>query len=201
MSALPNTFARAADEVSDDLLVGRMRAGESAAGEALYRRYHTMLLRYCHRLVGSEHAAEEALQLSWLSVLEHIDRFDPQATPGGFKAWLFRIATNKCNDQFRAGGRARRMQEGLRLVTDQTVPSAAEPLIVSERARQVRAAIESLPENQKQIVLLRYYSGMKFVEIAKLVGCPLNTALGRMHKASLRLKELLGSVGASGPEL
>ncbi len=194
MSALPNTFARPADEVSDDVLVNRMRAGESAAGETLYRRYHTMLLRYCHRLVGSEHAAEEALQLSWLSVLEHLDRFDPQATPGGFKAWIFRIATNKCNDQFRAGGRARRMQDGLRLVTDQTFPDATEPLVASEQAQQVRQAIESLPENQKQVVLLRYYSGMKFSEIAKLLGCPLNTALGRMHKASLRLKELLGNI-------
>ena len=56
---------------------------------------------------------------------------------------------------------------------------------------RLRAAIEQLPENQRQVLLLRYYSGLKFVEIAELLGCPLNTALGRMHKAMLKLKELM----------
>ena len=53
------------------------------------------------------------------------------------------------------------------------------------------AAIEKLPENQRQVLMLRFYSEMKFTEIAEMLGCPLNTALGRMHKAMLRLKELM----------
>ncbi len=52
-------------------------------------------------------------------------------------------------------------------------------------------AIESLPEPQRQVVLLRYYSGLRFVEIAQVLGCPLNTALGRMHKAILKLRSIL----------
>jgi len=48
-----------------------------------------------------------------------------------------------------------------------------------------------LPEAQKQVLLLRYYSNLKFVEIAQMLGCPLNTALGRMHKAMLKLKQLM----------
>ena len=61
----------------------------------------------------------------------------------------------------------------------------------SEQEARLRAAIDQLPENQKQIVLLRYYSNMKFVEIASMLGCPLNTALGRMHKAMKKLRTLM----------
>jgi RNA polymerase sigma factor (sigma-70 family) len=55
----------------------------------------------------------------------------------------------------------------------------------------LRAAMELLPHSQKEVLLLRYYSNLKFVEIAEMLGCPLNTALGRMHKAMIRLRQLL----------
>ena len=55
----------------------------------------------------------------------------------------------------------------------------------------MRRAVEQLPQNQREIVLMRYYGNLKFVEIAEMLGCPLNTALGRMHKAMLRLKKLM----------
>ena len=51
--------------------------------------------------------------------------------------------------------------------------------------------IAQLPEGQRQVLMLRYYSNLKFVEIAQIVGCPLNTALGRMHKAVLKLRQLM----------
>jgi RNA polymerase sigma-70 factor, ECF subfamily len=61
----------------------------------------------------------------------------------------------------------------------------------SEQELKLKRAIEQLPEAQKQVLMLRYYSNLKFVEIAGMIGCPLNTALGRMHKAMLKLKELM----------
>lgn len=178
-------------EVSDVELVQRMREGESAAGETLCRRYHQPLLRYLQRIARSDHAAEELFQQTWLSVLEHLERFDPASSPGGFKAWLFRIATNKANDLWRSRGREKTAKEGLRLVTDQQAPDAAAPLESADQLDRLRKAIDKLPEAQRQVLLLRYYSGMKFVEIAQMLGCPLNTALGRMHKATLKLKAAL----------
>lgn len=178
-------------EVSDEELVQRMREGESAAGETLCRRYHVPLYRYLQRISRSETHAEELFQQTWLSVLEHLDRFDPSSSPGGFKAWLFRIATNKANDLWRSRGRERTAHEGLRLVTTQDAPAADERLTASDQFDKLRAAIDKLPDAQKQVLLLRYYSGMKFVEIARTLGCPLNTALGRMHKAAQKLKTLL----------
>lgn len=176
--------------VSDEDLLQRLRGGESSAGEELVRRHYQPLIRYLQRLAGSDHLAEELHQQTWLSVLDHIDRFEPSAG-GGFKAWLFRIATNKANDHWRSRGRERSAKQGLRLVTDETVPHAGHRMEGGEQEHRLRVAIDALPENQKQVVLLRYYSNLKFIEIAEMLGCPLNTALGRMHKAMLRLKEAM----------
>ena len=184
----------------------RLRDGDISAGETLVARYHAPLMRYLQRLVGAE-AAEELHQQTWLSVLDHVDRFDPSmaaagaaatggggggSAAGGFKAWLFRIATNKANDLWRSRGREKVAKEGLKLVTDQTLPPAGQRLEGTEQDERLRNAIAKLPENQRQVLMLRYYSNLKFVDIAEMLGCPLNTALGRMHKAILRLRQVMG---------
>ena len=181
------------EAVSDEDLVRRMRDGDTAAGEALVRRFYPSLIRYLQRIAGNDHFAEELHQQTWLSVLEHIDKFDAKAAGGGggFKAWLFRIATNKANDSWRSRGREKTAKEGLRLVTDEAGPDAGHRLEGSEQEEKLRQAIAQLPENQRQVLLLRYYSEMKFVDIAQMLGCPLNTALGRMHKAMIKLKQLM----------
>jgi RNA polymerase sigma-70 factor (ECF subfamily) len=176
---------------SDETLAARLRAGDSAAGETLVKRYYQPLLRYLQRLSGSDHLAEELHQQTWLSVLDHLDRFDAGSSSGGFKAWIFRIATNKANDLWRSRGREQMATAGLKSLAAREAPAAAAPAEIAEQAMKLMAAIEQLPENQRQVLMLRYYSGMKFVEIAQLLGCPLNTALGRMHKAILKLKSLL----------
>jgi RNA polymerase sigma-70 factor (ECF subfamily) len=79
----------------------------------------------------------------------------------------------------------------LRLITDEEVPAAGHRLEGTEQELKLKRAIEKLPEAQRQVLMLRYYSNLKFVEIAELLGCPLNTALGRMHKAILKLRQLM----------
>lgn len=187
----PNPVAEGSGP-SDAMLVDRLRRGDSAAGEALAQKYYQPLVRYLQRLVGSEQLAEEMHQQTWLSVLEHLDRFDATNVAGGFKAWLFRIATNKANDHWRSSGREKAAKQGLKLVTDEELPAADYRMEGSEQEVRLKRAIEQLPAPQKQVLMLRYYSNLKFVEIAEMLGCPLNTALGRMHKAMLKLKELMG---------
>ena len=109
---------------ADELLLRRLRGGETAAGETLVKRYHQPLMRYLQRLVGSDHAAEEIFQATWLSVLEHIEKFDPSQSGGGFKAWLFRIATNKAHDIWRSRGREKIAKEGMKLVIEDEAPQA-----------------------------------------------------------------------------
>lgn len=178
---------------SDESLLERLRAGESAAGEMLVGRYTSALLRYLQRLTGSNHLAEELHQQTWLSVLDHLDRFDPSSSSGGFKAWLFRIATNKANDLWRSRGREKNAKQGLKLVSDDQAPHAGTRIEGDEQVARLLDAIQQLPENQREVLLLRYYSDLKFTDIAEMLGCPLNTALGRMHKAMLKLKQMMES--------
>ena len=176
--------------VGDEVLIDRLRGGDAAAGEALCRRHHEPLMRYLQRLVGP-HLAEELYQQTWLSVLHHLDRFNAASTAGGFKAWLFRIATNKANDHWRSSGREKVARDGLMRMSESLAPDAGHRLEGTEQQDRLRRALEQLPENQRQVLLLRFYSDMKFVEIAEVLGCPLNTALGRVHKAVLKLRKLM----------
>ncbi len=176
---------------SDESLMKRLHGGDADAGEELVRRYYPNLLRYLQRVAG-EQVAEELLQQTWLSVLDHADKFEPGSGGGGFKSWLFRIATNKANDHWRSRGRDKSARDGLRLVTDELVPAADHRMEASEQELKLKRAIAQLPESQRQVLMLRYYSDLKFVEIVKIVGCPLNTALGRVHKAMIKLRQLMG---------
>jgi RNA polymerase sigma factor (sigma-70 family) len=176
---------------SDEMLVRRLLAGEQWAGDGLTKRHCTSLQRYLQRLVRNDLLAEELHQQTWISALENLDKFDVTSGGGGFKAWLFRIATNKAHDHWRSRGREKKVKDGLRLVTEEIAPDASHRLEGAEAEKKLRAAIEMLPDNQKEVLLMRYYGNLKFVEIAEMLGCPLNTALGRMHKAMIRLRELL----------
>jgi RNA polymerase sigma-70 factor (ECF subfamily) len=179
--------------LTDEALLTRMINGDGTAGEALVDRYAEPLLRYLRRLVGDD-LAEELHQQTWVSVLENLEKFDSTAAAAGngFKAWLYRIATNKANDLWRSRGREKAAKQGLRLITETDAPWAGEAAQETEQQQKLLRAIERLPEPQRQILALRYYTNMKFVDIAKLLGCPLNTALGRVHKAILKLRELMG---------
>lgn len=194
----PVTESAAASGPTDEVLVRRLRKGDADAGEALVRRYRGPLLGYLRRMSGSEHIAEELHQAAWVSVLEHLERFDPRSQSGGFKAWLYRIATNKANDFFRRSGRESNAKAGLRLVTEHAATDPDQPDL-DEQCERLQWAIAKLPEAQREVLLLRYYSGLKFAEIAELLGCPLNTALGRMHKAMKRLGRLMGADTARQP--
>ena len=175
---------------SDESLMERLRGGDPIAGDVLVKRYYPALIRYLQRLAGTD-VADELLQQTWLSVLDHADKFDARTGRGGFKAWLFRIATNKANDHWRSRGRERAAYAGVALMADDQMPHAGHRMEGTEQEQKLAAAIQMLPEAQKQVLMLRYYSNLKFVEIAELLGCPLNTALGRVHKAMIRLKELM----------
>src|SRR5215204_6944702 len=84
--------AAGATSPGDEELVELLRTGSTSAGEVLVKRYYEPLMRYLQRIAGSDHVAEELHQQTWLSVLDHLDKFEKSANNGGFKAWLFRIA-------------------------------------------------------------------------------------------------------------
>jgi RNA polymerase sigma-70 factor, ECF subfamily len=195
--SLAQTSIQEVEIPTDEALLGRLREGDASAGEQLVLRFHEPLMRYLQRLTGQTHLAEELHQQTWLSVLEHVEKFELSSGSGGFKAWLFRIATNKANDLWRSRGRQRTAYDGLRHISEEQSPHAGHRMEGNEAESKLREAIAKLPEAQRQVLMLRYYSGLKFVEIADMLGCPLNTALGRMHKAMTKLKELMDDDAAA----
>src|SRR5437763_11461860 len=143
---LPSVQQPAPPVVSDEELLRRLRDGDAAAGEALVKRHCAALLHYLQRVAGDQ-VAEELHQQTWLSVRDHIEKFDSSLAGGGFKAWLFRIATNKANDFWRSRGREKTAKEGLRLVVENEAPAAGERLEGMEQAEKLKAAIALLPES------------------------------------------------------
>lgn len=180
-----------APPIADEILLEQLRLGNAASGEALAGRYVEPLMRYLTRLVGAS-LADELFQQTWLSVLDNMSHFDPAPGGGGFKAWLFRIATNKAHDLWRSRGREKSAMAGLRLVADSEFPQAAGRLEAADEDKKLQRALQCLPPVQREVLLLRYYSGLKFTEVARMLGCPLNTALGRAHKGLLKLRQLMG---------
>jgi RNA polymerase sigma-70 factor (ECF subfamily) len=181
---------------SDEVLLAGLRDGDVSAGDALIARYASPLLRYLQRLAGPE-LAEELHQQTWLSVLDHVGRFQSGGdgtvvgNGGGFKAWLFRIATNKANDVWRSRGREHNAKEALKRILDRSSPGAGASIETSEQNQKLAAALEMLPREQREALVLRFYSSMKFTEIARVVGCPVNTALTRVHKGILKLRQMM----------
>ena len=186
----PPAITPAPVELSDEALLERLRRGDVAAGEMLVGRYQDPLMRYLQRTAGPR-AAEDLHQQTWLSILSHIDRFVATADGGSFRGWLFRIATNKTKDHWRSLSRERSAKEGVRRILDDESPWAGHAADGAEQQEKLRRAIEQLPEGQRDVLMLRYYSNLKFVDIAGILGCPVNTALTRAHKGLIKLRQFM----------
>lgn len=170
----------------DDLVTG-LKAGRPEAYERLVRDYGDRLYRFALRLVGARWA-EDAVQEVFIRVHRSIGAWRPT---GRFESWLFAVANNLCVDW----ARRRKPQLGLPPEAEAAGPGPAEALDAGERRRAIVRAVEALPTDQKQVFLLRHEAGLPFREIAEILGCPLNTALGRMHYAMERLRKALETHG------
>ncbi|MCG3180241.1 MAG: ECF RNA polymerase sigma factor SigW [Phycisphaerae bacterium] len=181
-------------------LVDGCKSGDQQAYERLIGLYSPRLYGYLLRLVGRPDDAEELLQEVFLRLVRSIGsyRHDGQLT-----AYLFRIATNVVRDRHRrkkvrphqvAESEAAEDDAGLALgdqvAGDEPAPDAS--LGLRERADALNQALGRLPEEQRQVILLRHFSELPFGEIAQLMDCPVGTVLARAHRGLKRLRELLG---------
>jgi len=176
-------------------LVRGLKDGRPEAFERLVREFGDRIYRFVKRLAG-ERAAEDLTQEVFIRVHRSIDAYRPE---GRFESWLFTIANNLCIDH----ARKRRPEVSLSDVDDELTPErfaavAPEPQDAAEedeRRQALLKAVERLPFEQKQVFLLRQEAGLTFQEIAETTGCPLNTALGRMHYAMEALRKSLKAYG------
>ena len=178
----------------NDLVEG-LKAGHARAFEQLVRGYGDRIFRFVKRIVG-ERAAEDVAQEVMIRVFRSIGRYRPT---GRFESWLFTLANNLAIDQVRKRRPEASLSElGGDVSADQFASGSPEPsrrLEEGERREAILVAVEELSVEQKQVFLLREEGGLTFTEIAKALGCPINTALGRMHYAMDHLRRSLKAHG------
>jgi RNA polymerase sigma-70 factor (ECF subfamily) len=184
--------------VEDDLgLVERLRAGDEAAFAHLVRRYQPPLLRLAEATVGSRAVAEEVCQDTWLAVLRGVERFEGRSS---LKTWLFRILLNRARTSVGREQRAGRPDEEVeRFDTSGAWASPPEPwadrvderIVAEHLAQRVQALLPELPEQQRQVVVLRDVEGLEPAEVASLLGVTDGHQRVLLHRGRAKLRALL----------
>lgn len=173
---------------TDEELMEMFAGGNAEAFDELYERYSRPLYRFIAARGGvSGEAAEEVLQEVFIKIMNAAQRFD---TSRKFSSWLFRIADNTLRDALRrqktADGHNRDAQDSF------TASPGPEAIYENaERALFVQRLVLRLPPEQRDVLILREYAELSFKDIADVLDCPLNTALGRMHSALKKLKQMM----------
>ena len=179
-------------EWSDEQLIAQVARGDTTAYEMLYDRYAAAGLGLALKITGDQALAEEVLQETFWRVWRKADLFQNQR--GAFTSWFFGIARNLSIDMLRR----RRTQVQPADESDRMIEQTADPsLDVPETAwlrlkhQQMRAAIESLPDEQRYVIELAYFRGMTRQEIAQATGEPLGTVHTRARLALQKLRDEL----------
>jgi RNA polymerase sigma-70 factor (ECF subfamily) len=188
-------------EGTDEALMVRFQSGERSAFAVLVRRYQTPLYNFALRQLRSPPGAEEVVQDAFVRVVQGAADFKHAAR---FSTWLYTIARNLCVDHIRK--RALRQHPSLDApgggARDSTAPTLADEtadrtanvertVVAGEIRQRVLSAVEMLPDDQREVFLLREVSNLPFREIAEIVGAPENTVKSRMRYALERLQEAL----------
>src|SRR5262245_59005736 len=179
------------DHRTDEALLEAYMRGDRAAFTKLMGRYSNELLHFLTRFLGSRAAADDVFQETFLQIHLSADTFDRERR---FKPWLFTIAANKARDFHRKHSRGSSMSlsasidsegEGERFVDllQAKIPNPDLPLLDAERSRLVKIAVDSLPIHLREILLLSYFQGFSYNQIAESLEIPLGTVKSRLHTA------------------
>jgi RNA polymerase sigma-70 factor (ECF subfamily) len=173
-------------EGEDHALVEQALAGDEGAFEDLVRRYERPIYYLALRFVKEEQAAADVAQTAFLKAYQGLRGFRRQAS---FKTWLYRIAINLCKNYLRDYGKKKVESLG-----EMDPPSTANPLreLIEHEDRTLLArAWARLPEKQRITVALKVQEGMKYREIAQVMGSSVGTIKANFHHACTRLRTML----------
>lgn len=190
-------------ERTDEDLVLAVQAGDTESLGALVARWERPLFRFVYRLEPRTEDARDICQETFLRVLKRADRFRRGAR---FSTWMYQIALNLCRDRVRRRRRWRLvLAEGVEPPEKAATPTAADvendPSRSAERKEMSEAVLEALrliPAEQREVVLLKEYEGLKFREIAEIVGCPESTVKSRMYYGLTGIRNRLAERGIDG---
>ena len=179
---------------SDEKLVKAYAEGNNEAFDALLRRHQDRIFNYILRIIKNEDIANDIFQETFVKAIQTI-RQGRYTENGKFPAWISRIAHNLIIDYYRQEKSENLQSSDLDdvdiLNRKELCEDTIEDIIISEQIREdVRLLIDSLPSLQREVLIMRYYQGLSFKEIAEATNVSINTALGRMRYAIINLRRL-----------
>ena len=181
--------------LSDQVLLNRYLSGDRGAISQLIDRHSNRVRDYIRMMVKDADLADDILQETLIKVVRVIDQ-GRYADTGKFLSWVLRIAHNQVIDYFRSQKSSKTVTEsdaGYNVLgTLRFAEATVEDKMVSEQiAADIRRMVDNLPEEQREVVMLRYFSGLSFQEIADQTDVSINTALGRMRYALINLRKMI----------
>jgi RNA polymerase sigma-70 factor (ECF subfamily) len=182
------------EETAKDL-VERCQSGrpDSDAFRALFDRYKDKVYSIALRYSGDPSVAQDIAQDTFLKLFGGIGTFRGEAN---FDSWLYRLVVNACFDQKRKTRRLTPLVDGFLDLFHSPDASALDEVLRAEMSAHIRSVVETLPPDQRMVIVLRYTEGLSYEEIATILGCPAGTIasrLSRVHKVlERRLVRLAG---------
>jgi RNA polymerase sigma-70 factor, ECF subfamily len=182
---------------NDDIsLIVACRAGRTEAFGVLVQRYQDRLYPTMLRLTGSAEDALDLLQDAFLRAFEKLDKFQGESS---FYTWVYRIAVNLAL----SGRRRRRVtvrfqrpghDEPLDPADDSVLSDPTLPMELAERDELIQSALNALADDHRAVVVMKEFDGLRYEEIAAILGVPVGTVRSRLHRARLDLRERLKGI-------
>lgn len=179
---------------SDALLVSAYVNGDESALGELITRHKDRIYRFIYSKVYDRDVTEDIFQDTFVKVINTLKR-GAYNEEGKFLPWVMRIAHNLVIDHFRKNNRMPKFESNddfnIFSVLSDGALNAEHSLIKDQVQRDVQRLIEELPEDQKEVLIMRMYKDMSFKEISEQTGVSINTALGRMRYALINLRKVI----------
>ncbi len=179
---------------SDDALVRRCRQNDHDAFAVLVERYKHKVYWLVRRMIGLEEA-EDLTQEVFLRAYRALPGFRPGGT---FRTWLYKIARNMCISELRKRGRRGEQvsldetgEERVHWLLSDSSDGAEEQMHAKELSYTIRTLVDELPEHYRTVLTLFYLDQLRYEEIAEVVDMPLGTVKTHLHRARLRLRDLV----------
>ena len=183
------------EELSDNSLVNQFVDGDQAAIEMLISRHKKRVFTYIVLIVKNHHLAEDIFQDTFIKVIRSL-KTGKYTENGKFISWVLRISHNLIIDHFRKEKLLNTTSNDDSSIDLFNSPRYSEEniedkLVYDQITSDVRLLIEELPEDQRQVIMMRHFQGLSFKEIADLTDVSINTALGRMRYALINLRKMI----------
>ncbi|SNY99788.1 RNA polymerase sigma factor [Flagellimonas pacifica] len=181
-------------QIDDSILVKNYIAGDEKCLEALINRHNQRISSFIYSKVMDRDVAEDIFQDTFIKVIKTLKR-GSYSEEGKFLPWVMRIAHNLIIDHFRKNKRMPKFEGSddfniFSVIKDEKL-NAEKQIIKDQIDSDLTLLIEELPEDQKEVLIMRIYKDMSFKEISENTGVSINTALGRMRYALINLRKIV----------